>query len=156
VLALALTGCGLQASIDQQPGSAGGATAAPAISGTTLGGATFSLAAFRGRPVVIDFWGSWCGPCRAEQGDINKLAGSYAGRVTFVGVDMRDDASAALAYRHDLGVTYDSVPDAAEQISAAYDVAAPPTIVLVDQHGNIVNRYLGTVAGLSDDIKRLL
>lgn len=156
--ALLASACGLQQGIDQPPGSdSASPTAAPSISGTTLTGAAFSLAAERGHPVVIDFWAAWCGPCRAEQSDINNLVTSYAGRgVVFLGVDVRDDAAAALAYRHDLGVTYDSVADPSEQISADYNVAAPPTIVLVDQSGRIVNRYLGTVVGLKDSLNRLL
>ena len=160
LLATALLGsaCGLQQGIDQPPGSdAASPTAAPQISGKTVTGAVFSLAAEHGHPVVVDFWASWCGPCRAEQSDINNLVASYAARgVVFVGVDVRDDAAAALAYRHDLGVTYDSVADPSEQISADYNVAAPPTIVVVNKSGRIVDRYLGTVVGLKDSLNRLL
>ncbi|MFN2582492.1 MAG: TlpA family protein disulfide reductase [Candidatus Dormibacteria bacterium] len=156
VAAALLAGCGLQAGVDQQPAGGSTATAAPAISGPTISGGSLSWSALRGHAVVVDFWASWCGPCRAEQTGINKLASTYTSRgVVFIGVDMRDDASAAAAYRRDLGVQYDSVADNAEQISAAYDVAAPPTIVVIDQRGVIVNRLLGTVVGLGDDLNRL-
>jgi hypothetical protein len=74
----------------------------------------------------------------------------------FLGVDVRDDTAAALAYRHDLGVTYDSVPDPSEQISAGYNVAAPPTIVVVDPSGQVTSRFLGTVVGLSASLDRML
>ena len=160
LLATALLGsaCGLQQGIDQPPGSdAPSPTAAPTISGKTLTGAVFSLAAEHGHPVVVDFWAAWCGPCRAAQSDINNLVTSYAGRgVVFLGVDVRDDSAAALAYRHDLNVTYDSIADPSEQISADYNVAAPPTIVLINQSGQIVTRYLGTVVGLQESLNRLL
>ena len=153
-----IAGCGLQQGLDQRGDAAGvNPTRAPSIAGPTIAGASFSWAAAHGHPVVVDFWASWCGPCRAEQADINRLVATYAPKgVVFIGVDMRDDAAAALAYRHDLGVTYDSVPDASEQISAAYDVSAPPTLVLVGPGGAIVDRFLGTVVGLSDDLNRLL
>ena len=153
-----LTCCGLQQSVGES--SQQGATtptAAPAINATTLSGGKFTSASARGHPLVIDFWASWCGPCRAEQGDINKLHSKYASRgVVFVGVDMRDDNAAAQAYEQGYAVPYPSVVDADEQISAAYNVTAPPTVVLVDRHGNIVQRYLGTIAGLSEDLDHLL
>ena len=155
---LTVGACGLQQGLDQR-GDAAGAnpTIAPSIAGATITGSQFSWATAHGHPVVVDFWASWCGPCRAEQADINRLVADYASKgVIFIGVDMRDDSSAARAYRRDLGVAYDSVPDASEQISSAYDVSAPPTLVVVDQHGAIVGRFLGTVVGVSDDLNRLL
>ena len=158
VVTLMLSGCGLQSGINEPAGaSTTNPTPAPPLSGSTLTGAQFTWSSARGHPVVVDFWASWCGPCRAEQPEINGVVKAYAPRgVLFIGVDMRDDNAAALAYRHDLGVTYDSLPDSSEQIASSYNVAAPPTIVVVDQHGAIVDRFLGTVVGLKDDLDRLL
>jgi len=158
VVTLMLSGCGLQSGINEPAGaSTTNPTPAPPLSGSTLTGAQFTWSSARGHPVVVDFWASWCGPCRAEQSAINGVVKSYASRgVLFIGVDMRDDDAAALAYRHDLGVTYDSLPDSSEQIASSYNVAAPPTIVVVDQHGAVVDRFLGTVVGLKNDLDRLL
>lgn len=155
---LAAAGCGLQQGVDQPPGSSAvSPSPATAISGRTLTGAQFSWSSTHGHPVVIDFWAAWCGPCRGEQKDINGVLGSYASRgVVFLGIDERDDTDAALAYRRDLGVTYDSLPDPSEQIASSYDVAAPPTIVLVNPAGSVTNRFLGTVVGLRDALNRLL
>jgi thiol-disulfide isomerase/thioredoxin len=155
--AVLLSACGLQEGLDQQSQSTPAPSHAPAVDGTTLTGASISWSALHGHPIVLDFWASWCGPCRAEQADINQLYKEYAGRgVVFLGVDLRDDNAAALSYQRDLAVPYQSVPDASEQISAAYDVAAPPTIVVVDQRGVIARTYLGTVVGVSDELNRLL
>lgn len=158
VVTLMLSACGLQSGLNEGAGAATTSPSpAPPLSGSTLTGAQFAWASARGHAVVVDFWASWCGPCRAEQSDIDGVVKAYAPRgVLFIGVDMRDDTAAALAYRRDLGVSYDSLPDQSEQIAASYNVAAPPTIVLIDQHGAVVARFLGTVVGLKDDLDRLL
>jgi thiol-disulfide isomerase/thioredoxin len=154
---LALSGCSLQQGLAQQSGSARHTPvrAAP-INAATVDGGTFDWAAVRGHPVVIDFWASWCGPCRAEQRDLNAISARYARRgIVFLGVDIRDDTAAAGAFRQDYAVAYPSVVDPDEQISAAYDVAAPPTVIVVDAHGVIVDRFLGTLTGLSTTLDGL-
>ena len=153
-----LTACGLQQGLsDTSGGQQSSPSAAPAINAATITGAHYSWAAAGGHPVVIDFWAAWCGPCRAEQADINRLYDKYAARgVVFLGVDVRDDNAAANAFARDYTVRYPSVSDADEQIAAAYDVAAPPTLILVDKQGRIVQRFLGTVVGVSDALDSML
>jgi thiol-disulfide isomerase/thioredoxin len=153
----ALASCGLQQGLAQGPyTSPGGPSLAPSINAATITGAPFSWASVRGHAVVLDFWGSWCGPCRAEQPELNKLYSKYAARgVIFLGVDMRDDNAAAIAYDHDYAVAYRSINDGDEQIAAAYDVSAPPTTIVIDQHGNIVKRFLGELNGVSDILDAL-
>src|SRR5205807_765005 len=147
VAALVLSACGLQEGLDQRPDSGGAnPSQAPSFSGTTLNGTALTWASLRDHVVVLDFWASWCGPCRAEQSDINKLYQEYASRgVVFLGIDMRDDHAAALAYQRDQRVAYASIADSAEQVSAAYNVSAPPTMIIIDKHGVITRRLLGTV-----------
>lgn len=153
----ALPGCSLQEDVAQRPGAASGnATQAPEIAAMTLSGHRFDWSSVRGRPVVIDFWASWCTPCREEQRDLNALYTKYSARgAIFLGVDMRDDNAAALAFESTFGVKYQSVADPDEQISAQYNIAAPPTVVVVDSLGRIVERFNGTIAGVSDALDRL-
>ena len=153
-----LSACGLQEGLDQRPDTGGAnPTQAPAINGATLAGRQLSWSSLSSHVVVVDFWASWCGPCRAEQADINRLYRQYTTRgVRFLGVDMRDDNDAAASYQRAQGVAYASIGDSAERISAAYNVSAPPTLIVIDQHGSIVGRFLGTVTGVSAELDRLL
>jgi thiol-disulfide isomerase/thioredoxin len=130
---------------------AGGRPAAPDVSGTTLTGQHLSLSAYRGSIVVINFWGSWCAPCRAEAPDLSALAASYAGRgVRFLGVDIRDDPVSADAFIKSFGVPYPSLSDPGDEIALAFRGTVPPagipTTLVIDRSGRIAARVVGSVS----------
>jgi thiol-disulfide isomerase/thioredoxin len=144
MLAVALlAGCGLEQDVTNAGGGPGVGAAAPAIHGTLVGGGAFDLASQRGKPVVVDFYASWCGPCQAQQADIDTAAERYAGRAVFVGVDMREGEAAARSYAASHGVPYGSVVDGDGSIAGSYDVPAPPTTVVIDAQGRIVRTFVG-------------
>jgi thiol-disulfide isomerase/thioredoxin len=155
---LVLSSCGLQQDLSQVPdlgrGSLGPATP---ITATTLSGARFDWSSTHGHVVVLDFWESTCGPCRLEQASLNALYREFAPRgVIFLGVDLRENnLVAGIGYERDLHVAYPSVNDPGEVIGSEYNVPAPPTIVVIDTHGNIVDRLLSTTTGVSADLSRL-
>jgi thiol-disulfide isomerase/thioredoxin len=156
--ALLVSGCSLQPDVSSrvQPQSRT-SQPAPPLSGATLTGSRVSLAALRGSPVVVDFWASWCGPCRAEQGELNALVTRYAARgVRFLGVDIRDDAANARAYVRAYRVSYPSVFDPSSEVAGNFGVIAPPTTLVLDSAGTIRLRELSTLVDVPATLDSLL
>jgi thiol-disulfide isomerase/thioredoxin len=127
---------------------AGHRTTAPTVSGTTLSGAKLNLSSYRGQVVVLNFWGSWCAPCRKEAPTLAVLAEQYQTKnVRFVGVDIRDQASAAQAFVQNFGISYPSLNDPADEIAldfrGAVSPAAIPSTLVLDQDHRIAGRVIG-------------
>jgi thiol-disulfide isomerase/thioredoxin len=130
----------------------------PPLAGPTVDGTSYSLTQ-EGHPAVVDFWASWCGPCRKQQLELDALASCYApDGVIFIGVDIRDDRANAAAYAREFGVTYPSIFDPSSDLAGQFDVAAPPTTLVADGRGHAVLRRLGgiTRADLGPELARLL
>jgi thiol-disulfide isomerase/thioredoxin len=123
----------------------------PAFSGQTLDDREIDLAALRGRPLVLNFWASWCGPCRAEQQGLELASRALAGRdVRMVGVNIRDDRGAAASYLREFRVGYPSLFDRPAVLSArlgALGPQAPPYTLVVDARGRVAARVFGALPG---------
>lgn len=116
---------------------------APAISATQLDGASFSLQAHRGKPVVLVFWASWCGPCKREIPELTELVAHYGDRVTFISVNAGETTPTAARVAAEWGIRWPVIMDPTSQIQADYRVEALPTVVIVDADGVIRFRGLG-------------
>ncbi|TCB94396.1 TlpA family protein disulfide reductase [Micromonospora zingiberis] len=146
-VAAALTGCtgdGREAACDSAGGivecSAEQRSGAPSIAGELLAGGSYDVAGQRGQVVVVNFWGSWCAPCRAEADD---LEGTYQATkesgVTFLGINVQDSRDKAIAFEEAYGVSYPSIFDPGSRLALAMDIppnTIPATVVL-DREGRI-------------------
>jgi thiol-disulfide isomerase/thioredoxin len=129
--------------------SAGHRPLAPDFTATTLTGARLNFSSYRGQVVVLNFWGSWCAPCRAEAPTLAVTAEQYrSAGVAFLGVDVRDDTASALAFTRQFGISYPSVSDSSSQITldftSAVPIAGTPTTLVIDRTGHIAGAVFGT------------
>jgi cytochrome c biogenesis protein CcmG/thiol:disulfide interchange protein DsbE len=126
---------------------------APPVAGRNLAGGTSSLTGLRGRWVLLNFFASWCPPCRSESPDLVKFAyGHPDGQsVAVLGVVYGDTSANAAAFERQVGATWPSVVDPGEQIAISYGVDDPPQSFLISPDGRVVDRILGgvTVTGLN-------
>ena len=145
------------------PGDRG--IALPEIEGKTIAGDSLSLADFRGHVVVLNVWGSWCAPCRAEAPDLAKISKETGSRgVRFVGIDVRDNPAAGRAFEREFGITYPSFDDQNGLVLASFTgivpVSAVPSTLVVDRSGIIRARNIGrveatTLRGLIEDAEKV-
>ena len=116
--------------------------------GTTLTGARLDLATLRGKPVVLNVWGSWCAPCRTEAPELQAASTELAEKVAFVGIDTVDHKAEALAYERRFKITYPSFFDEGDLLLAlrgAVASQAPPVTLILDAKGRIAARFLGPI-----------
>lgn len=137
----------------------------PAIEGRTIAGETLPLQDLRGHVAVINVWGSWCAPCRAEAPDLAAISKEAAPRgVRFVGIDTHDNPAAGRAFERNYGSSYPSYDDqnglVLAQFTGIIPVSAVPSTLVADRDGVIRARVVGrvdatTLRGLIEDAERL-
>lgn len=139
LVATLLAACGRGAGV-------GTPSAAPPIEGATFDGRTLRLSDYANRPVVINFWASWCAPCRGEMPLLERTARASEGRgVVFLGVATRDDEGAARAFLREVGVTYPNIHDGDNAIATRYKVSGLPVTVFVGRDGRIARYWFGAL-----------
>ena len=119
---------------------------APDFSITLLDGSEVSLSDLRGQVVVLNFWASWCDPCRQEAPSLQEVWETYEGKgVTFLGVSYKDAEDASRAFVQEFGLTYLNGTDPRDRISRAYGITGVPETFIIDAEGKIVQFYVGEV-----------
>ena len=124
------------------------ATPAPDFTLKTLDGPALRLAEQRGQVVLVNFWASWCAPCKVEMPHLNRLADKYRDTgVVLLAVNVDDDPKKAAAEAKKLGINFPVLLDTAKTASKAYQLQAMPTTVLVDRDGKVRHVHQGYRAG---------
>ena len=104
-----------------------------------------SLGNFRGKPLLINVWASWCPPCRQEMGSLQKLARNYDGKqFNIIGISTDDDRDAALAYLKRAGISFRNYIDQRLALETLLGADRLPLTVLVDSDGKVIKRIYGS------------
>ncbi len=125
--------------------------AAPDFALKSSTGENLRLSEFRGDVVMINFWATWCGPCRQEMPLLDELYTRYE-RVGFnlLGINIDDDSRRAMQMIEELGVTFPVLFDSRKEVSKLYEVEAMPVTVLIDREGNVRHVHHGYKPGYED------
>jgi peroxiredoxin len=125
--------------------------AAPDFVLKSASGTNLRLSEYRGNVVMINFWATWCGPCRQEMPLLNDLYSRYE-RVGFslLGVNIDDDSRRAMDMAEELGVSFPVLFDERKEVSKLYQVEAMPVTVLVDREGKVRHVHLGYKPGYEE------
>jgi thiol-disulfide isomerase/thioredoxin len=144
VVALLVSGCGAPHAppVPSEQVTASG--------GPTLTGKDVSITSYRGHPVVLIFWASWCGPCHDEQPAMNTAYTMWSSRgVEFVGIDLRDTTKPALAFQSEFKVPYPSIADTNATLAIDYRIPSAPGLVFLTAQGKVADVVLGALGTMS-------
>lgn len=103
------------------------------------------LSELRGKPLLINVWASWCGPCRAEMGSLERLSRRYGGKqFNIIGISTDDDANAAMAFIRRAQITFDNYLDSKLMLENMLGANTIPLTILVDADGRVVQKIRGS------------
>ncbi|MEI4279330.1 TlpA family protein disulfide reductase [Klenkia terrae] len=131
---------------------------APQFSGTLLDGGDWDSAELDGDVAVLNFWGSWCAPCRVETPQFQEVYDDVADQgVQFLGLNVKDQQQLAEAFVDNQGITFPSLFDPAGEVALAfrdYPASAIPSTIVLDRYGRVAAVYTGEVS--QDDLRTTL
>lgn len=130
---------------------------APDFTLKSMSGENVKLSELRGNVVMINFWASWCGPCRQEMPLLDEFYKKYS-KLGFVllGVNVEEDSSKAANYLKEVPVSFPILYDNTNEVSKMYDIDAMPSTVLVDRNGNMRFLHRGYKPGDENEYKKLM
>ena len=127
------------------------------LAGTTAKGAAFAWDAYRGKVVLVDFWATWCGPCRREMPHVKALYEKHGGKgFDVVGISLDEDQEALAAYLEENAIAWETLAgEGTQDLAEKYGVRGIPTMMLVDKEGQIAG-VAHNVAALAPLVEKLL
>lgn len=109
-----------------------------------FGGDILHLSDLRGKPLIINVWASWCGPCRAEMGSLDRLFKRYGGnQFNLIGITTDDDSNAALNFLMRLGISFDNYADSKLTMENMLGADTIPLTLLIDTNGKVLKKVRG-------------
>jgi cytochrome c biogenesis protein CcmG, thiol:disulfide interchange protein DsbE len=138
-------------------GSGDSKRAAPELPSQVLRGPKADLASLRGKPALINFWASWCAPCKQEAPELERLARALRGRAQLVGVDWNDTTPNATAFIREHSLTYPILRDGSSQVGNRFGITGLPTTFVLDAQGQIVRTLRGpqTASSLREALRSM-
>ena len=153
VLAVSLAACTLPSNSP----FGGSSQPAPQFSLPNLDGKQVSLKDFANKVVIVDFWATWCGPCRQEIPHLNRLYEDYRGKgFEIVGISMdTDEPESIKKFTKDFRMEY-TIVIGNDNVAQDFGVAGYPTTVILDRKGNIVKKYTGFLPSFVPEMERTI
>ena len=137
--------------------AAAGAGPGPNFTLKSLSGKNLKLSEMTGNVVLINFWASWCGPCREEMPLLNELHKKYGPLgFTVLGINVEEDSNNARGFLNDFPVDFPVLLDSKNQVSKQYNVVAMPTTVVVDRDGNMRFLHKGYKPGDEQKYRKMV
>ncbi|HEY7150780.1 MAG TPA: TlpA disulfide reductase family protein [Solirubrobacterales bacterium] len=124
-------------------GSGDNSREAPPLPTQVLHGPSVDLASLHGSPALVNFWASWCTPCKEEAPTLDRLSNGLRGQARVVGVDLNDTTSNATEFIRDHGLSYPILRDGSGSVATHYRVSGLPTTFVLDSQGQIVRTLRG-------------
>lgn len=145
VLALLLAGCSSAAT---KPAAVG--SSAPAFTLSTPAGQALSLSDLRGTPVLLNFWATWCGPCKEELPLLQQAHRAYGDRLKVIGIDLDESATQVTAYTDSVGVDFTMLLDRGRKVADTYNLLGVPSTFLIDKSGIVRSAHIGPYLSQAD------
>jgi peroxiredoxin len=127
---------------------------APLFAGATADGTGISLSDLRGRPVVLNFWATWCAPCTAEMPELQRVQDTFEDAVTVVGLNTGESAAVVRQWAADHAITFPLALDPAGETAATYQLRGQPTTFVINAEGLVTDVLLGPTT--AEQLTRLL